>query len=548
MSTSEYPATSLGEARRLSRPRETISIRRVPADVVALGVLIAVAAAIRIITINNQSFWADEALTAYEAHLPFGAMINTVAHVETTPPLYFVLVWAWAHAFGTGEIALRSISTIAGIALVPIAYLAARDLVSRWAGVIAAAFVTVNPFLIWYSQEARAYMLLAALTGASFVWFVRARSDPSARNLTWWACFSALALMTHFFAGFLVAPEALWLLWAARNRAAGVAVAAVALTQLAMLPLAVTDTGHGVGWLTRVPAEHRISLAILEWGVSLLLRRGTMAMAFTGLAVLAVIVILLLALGGDRRTRRGAAVAAAIALFVFVAPVALGLIGRDYFYSRNEIPAFVPLATVIAAACAAPRARVAGTALAIALLTMFSAAAIYVQTHPLFERPDWRNVAHALGPAVVPRAILAADGTTADPLKIYLPSVDWTQPHNRRVRIAEIDVVGATKRLALAPAKRLAPARRRRSAVTGSVVAPRPRGRALPRSVAPPGARLLARFRVDNWVIAEFALRHPRRLSIDQLSRLAPKFFRHTPAALLIFTQPRMAPSIKTRS
>ena len=35
-----------------------------------------------------------------------GAMINTVVHVETTPPLYFVLIWAWAHIFGNGEVAL----------------------------------------------------------------------------------------------------------------------------------------------------------------------------------------------------------------------------------------------------------------------------------------------------------------------------------------------------------------------------------------------------------------------------------------------------------
>ncbi len=531
MSTSEYRAASLGEARRLPRLRDAVSIRQIPADVLLLGALIAVAAAIRILTIDTQSFWADEALTAYEAHLPFGAMISTVVHVETTPPLYFVLVWAWAHVFGTSEVALRSISTISGVALVPIAYLAARDLVSRWAGVVAAAFVTVNPFLIWYSQEARAYMLLAALAGASFLWFVRARSDPSRRNLTWWAIFSALALMTHFFAGFLVAPEALWLLWVGRSRAAALAVAVVGGVQLAMLPLAAGDTGHGVGWLARVPQKHRVSQAILEWAVSLLLRRGTMSDAFTGLAALAVIVVLLLVIGGDRQTRRGAAVAAAIAMFVFLVPLALKLVGQDYFYSRNEIPAFVPLATAIAAACAVPRARVAGTALAIALLAMFSAAAVYVQTHSVYERPDWRHVARALGPAVVPRAILAADGTTADPLKIYLPSVEWTQPRNQRVRIAEIDVVGARKRLRLVAPQKF-------PAVTASVAPPTLRGPAVPRSSAPPGARLLARFHLSNWVIAKFVLKHPERLSMNQLSRLAPEFFRHTPAALLIFTQP----------
>ncbi len=105
-----------------TRSRAVSSLRAVPLDLWALAAVVVVAALIRIFTIDNQSFWMDEALTAYEAKLPFGAMLTTVFHVETTPPLYFVVVWAWAHLFGTGEVALRSISTIAGVALVPVAY------------------------------------------------------------------------------------------------------------------------------------------------------------------------------------------------------------------------------------------------------------------------------------------------------------------------------------------------------------------------------------------------------------------------------------------
>ena len=184
-------------------------------------------------------------------------MLHTVVHIETTPPLYFLLIWGWAKIFGTGEIALRSVSTLAGIALVPVAFLAARELASRWAGVVAAAFVAVNPFMIWFSQEARAYMLLALLTGAGFLWFARALEDPSRKNLTWWAACSALALMTHFFAGFVVAPEALWLLLRWRRRAVVLAAGVVAAAQLAMAPFALIDTGHGPGWI----AQHALRTA-----------------------------------------------------------------------------------------------------------------------------------------------------------------------------------------------------------------------------------------------------------------------------------------------
>jgi hypothetical protein len=368
------------------------------------------------------------------------------------------------------------------------------------------------------------------LCGASFLFFARARRDPSPRNLSGWAVCSSLAVMTHFFGGFLVAPEALWLLWVARERATLLAVGVVAVVQAAMLPLAASDTSHGPQWVSRISQVHRISQTVLEWLVSILERRGNNPEGLLiGAALVALVGLLLLAPGGDRQVRRGAGVAAAIAAFVFVVPPALALVGQDYFLSRNEIPAVVPVATVVAAACIAPRPRVVGGLLAIGLLAIFSFAVFYVQTHARFERPDWRHVASVLGPAPATRAVLAADGDTADPLKIYMPGVNWTQPPARRVLITEIDVVGATKRLALI----------RRAAPAGSASLPltAPYGRPVPRSVSPPGARLISRLRVDNWVLARFALRHPVRLSVNRLVSLAPRYFRQTPSSLLVFFQ-----------
>ena len=525
MSTSEFPARVPPWLRDADRARS------IPVEAWITGALVVIAAAIRIIVLTNQSYWMDEALTAYEAQLPLGAMINTVIHVETTPPLYFVLIWAWAHLFGTGEVALRSVSLLAGVALVPIAYLSGRDLVNPRAGVVAAALVTFNPFLIWYSQEARAYMLLAALSGASFLWFVRARGQPTRRNLAWWAVWSSLALMTHFFAGFLVAAEAVWLLWVARSRLAVAAVAVVAVAQAAMLPFALIDTGHGVGWITQIPRHIRVAQAILEWGVSLMYRRATVDEGLLGGVALLALIAALLAFGGDRRTRRGAAVAAVIGGFVWLAPLALGVLHRsaDYFLSRNVIPAVVPLAVLIGAACVVPRLRLLGGLLAAVLVAMFAYATVQVQTHGYYQRPDWRSVARALGPATVPRAIIAANGFTADPLKIYLPRVNWVQPQSTRILVGEIDVVGARKQLPLRPVRIVLPGE------TPFWI--RPTGAPTPALVGPPGTKLVDRFVVRNWIIGRFVFDHPRRVSVKQLIRQAPGYFHRTPNALLIFFQ-----------
>ncbi len=527
MSTSDY------SARRFGGPMppwlDAEASRPIPAEVWITGVLVVVAAVIRIVVLTNQSYWMDEALTAYEAQLPLGAMLHTVAQVETTPPLYFVLVWTWAHLFGTGEAALRSVSMLAGVALVPLAYLSGRDLVSARAGMIAAALVTFNPFLIWYSQEARAYMLLAALSGASFLWFVRARRKPSRRNLAWWAIWSSLALMTHFFAGFLVAPEAVWLLWSARTRLTAGAVVAVGAVQVAMLPFALVDTGHGVGWIAQIPRHARVAQAISEWGVSIMYRRATLEEGMLGGAALVVAAGLLLALGGDPRARRGAAVAAVIGGAVWILPLLAALLGQDYFLSRNVIPAVVPLAVVLGAACAARRLRLLGGLLAVVLTAVFAYATIQVQTHAYLQRPDWRSVAHALGTTVVPRAILAANGTTADPLKIYLPHVSWVQLPTQEVWVQEIDVVGDRKQLPLRPVRIVLPKQ-------APILLTR-RGAPTPALEAPRGARLVDRFIVRNWVVGRFVLDHPRRMSVRQLIALAPEYFHRTPAALMVFFQ-----------
>src|SRR5690242_5921335 len=63
-----------------------------------------------------------------------------------------------------GEAGLRSLSALAGVATVPVAYVAARTLVCARVGVIAAALTACNPLLIWYSQDARSYSLLVLLT------------------------------------------------------------------------------------------------------------------------------------------------------------------------------------------------------------------------------------------------------------------------------------------------------------------------------------------------------------------------------------------------
>ncbi|MGE5283333.1 MAG: glycosyltransferase family 39 protein, partial [Chloroflexota bacterium] len=193
------------------------------AGIVVLGALL------RFATLDLQSYRYDEAVTvARVLHPSLFDTLSAVPRSESTPPLYYALAWLWSRVFGTSEVGLRSLSALAGTASIAVVYLAARALpLPRRAGLIAAAIVAVNPVLIWFSQDARAYALVFLLTALSFLFFARARRSGLAQgttrrrsgkgaDLAGWAAFSALAIATHYFAAFVVIPEAVLLLLAAR--------------------------------------------------------------------------------------------------------------------------------------------------------------------------------------------------------------------------------------------------------------------------------------------------------------------------------------------
>ena len=424
---------------------------RIPADTWLLAGVTIVGAVLRFTTLASQSYWFDEAQAAHELHLSFGAMLHLWSADEPNPPLYFVLAWPWAKLFGTGAAGLRSLSALLGTAVIPITYLCGRELVSRRAGLLAAAFAALSPFMIWYSQEAREYMLTAALAGASVLFFARTWRRPSRRNLAWWTVFSGLALLTQYFVGFLVAAEAILLLYRLRSRACLVALGALAAVQAALIPHLITHASHPASWIDGFPLSIRVQQVPVTFGLGTLYQSSLVSDGLLGAAVLAGCVIVLLVIGADAAQLRGAGLAALLAGAVLLVPLVLAWLGHDYYEARALMPGWIPLAVVIGAACTAPRARAPGAALALVLLAAFVYAGIRIDHSPQYQRPDWSGVAAALGRASGTRAIVAYDGVFATaPLAIYLPGVPWNGPGQTPqtgeapLTVRELDIVGST--------------------------------------------------------------------------------------------------------
>ncbi|MBV9803146.1 MAG: glycosyltransferase family 39 protein [Solirubrobacterales bacterium] len=451
-----------------------------------LSGLVLLGAALRFATLGAQSYWFDEAQAAHELQLSLGSMLSFMVSVETAPPLYFVLGWVWVHIFGATEVALRSLSALAGTALIPLAYLCGREFISRRAGLLAAAFVAVNPFMVWYSQEAREYMLVAAFCAASLLFFARAWRAPSGRNIAGWGLFSVLALLTHYFAAFLIAPEALLLLYVARNRAAVAAVAVIGAVELALIPLLV---GHAttslLGFITGTHLSTRLQEVPVAFTLGPSFETSLLSYGLIGAALLAAILLVLLLVGAESDELRGVGVLAVLAGSVLLLPLGLAVLGTDYYIERALIPAWLPLSIVVAGACTTRRLRVPGAVLATILLAVFVYGLVRISTDSQYQRPNWRGVADALGSAPAERGIVMYDGLGTDPLSVYMSGIPWTQPTGA-VGIGEIDVIGY-------PWQTLA-------------------------SPLPGGVRLIGTRRVgNNYLVARFSLRTPRALTRSEI-------------------------------
>jgi mannosyltransferase len=417
-----------------------------------LAVITIFAAALRLSTLDLQSFWYDEAFTpVHVLHPSLWATLRSVVHTENTPPLWYVLAWADSRLLGTGEVALRLPSALAGIATVPVAWAIARECSGRRAAIVCAALVAVNPLFVWYSQEARAYGLFV-LTGAlALLCFLRALREPTPRRIAAFALAGALALLTHYFAVFLLIPMALLLLRdRASRRAALPAVAVLVIVGLALLPLISAQGGHGTQWIGQWPLRERLE-AIPQYFLTgysgLPLGRGIELLV-------ALPIVAALALGGwrmraprgrDRLDRSNAGLQGVLITLVIAAcgviiPIVLVGFGADYLAPRNLVAAMIPVTAVIAVVSVWPGTGRTGIALAALIALAFLAISLDVDASPRLQRGNWRDVAKALRGQPRERAITTVELGSA-PLEYYLHGLHSLH-EDSLVRVREIDETG----------------------------------------------------------------------------------------------------------
>ncbi len=179
------------------------------------------------LSITNVSLWIDEGFTAWIAAHP---TIASVAAALASPfqataadrqyPLYVLWIWSWVRVFGSSEVALRAANVPFGVLYVLSLALTSRYVFSRRFAWIPFAFA---PFIWFYMNEARSYLMLASLatatTAAAIAYAYGPRTfRPSAVWLL--AGFGLLALLTNILAVFLFPGLVVFAFWSMRGPAA----------------------------------------------------------------------------------------------------------------------------------------------------------------------------------------------------------------------------------------------------------------------------------------------------------------------------------------
>jgi len=420
---------------------------RIDAPIAGLLAICATGAGLRFYGLGHQGFWFDEGNTALLVHQSLGRMIGLIPHTESTPPLYYCVAWLWARIFGFGEAGLRSLSAVAGVLTIPVAYGIAARLISRRAGLILSALCACSPLLIWYSQEARSYALLVLLCALALLAFATVLEDPTPRRVAAWVLCSVLALLTHYYAVVVLVPQAAWmLLRSPSRRSVQAGVMAVGLAGLALIPLVVSQNSTGRdSWIGHSPLGTRLAQIVPQMLI------GTDAPARVVLKLsamaLAVVAVGLLVLAGRLREAparsRGALLLGALALAGLLLSLIFIAAGSDTLITRNIIGLWLPAAGAMAGGLALARPAALGAIVAGLLCAIGVTAAVGVAANRDLQRPDWRLVAGVLGtrPAHgAERVLLIQHYRTLLPLSLYLPGLRFMAPSGGSA-VTELDVV-----------------------------------------------------------------------------------------------------------
>ncbi len=419
---------------------------------------------VRLIALN-QSLWLDEATTARVLQqFNFLQIVSQFAPYDFHPPLYYLFLKLWTSFFGYSEIALRMPSVLFSLGAGWFVYLIGAKLKNEKAGLWAVVFFLFNPLIVYYSQEARMYMMVTfLLTGALYFliklldtqFMTRKGALPSIYkvpslqklilSLYLFNLFVFLAFLTFYGSVFLIATIYLYLLVQKQFRLLLLLLPGFILAILLVSPLLIQQYINSRNQLTLVAnwtnvlgtvnlknfllIPLKFSIGRISWEPKAVYY--AVGGLWTMFVILAAAKNLIksdpsLAFGGFRITLG----------VLFIVPLILGAIFSIFspLLQYFRFLYLVPLMSLLIATGADRKWQ------KIALLIGFSAFSSVYLLNPNFHREDWKSLTGSLSK----RQKVYMIPSSADPLRYYNPEVTVVDIRKENIKDKKIVVIPHT--------------------------------------------------------------------------------------------------------
>ena len=171
-----------------------------------LLVVLVLAGFLRGLTLG-ESLWTDELHTSWTVVGDLSE-VGPRARIGNNSPTYFYAIWLVSKIFGHSEIAYRSLSWLAGLGLIIVAYFyAIRWTESKVIAVFVSTLMAIDSNLIFYSAEARPYAVLQLCMLFSTVHFFEYCSHGSRTSRLIWISTLILGFHLHYTSLLLLAGQ-----------------------------------------------------------------------------------------------------------------------------------------------------------------------------------------------------------------------------------------------------------------------------------------------------------------------------------------------------
>lgn len=169
-------------------------------------ILLAVNIATKIIYLDSESLWLDEASTLNWALHSFSHILRASLE-DPNGPVFQILLKVWISVFGISEFAGRLLPALIGSLIIWPLYLLGKDLFDKRVAFTAIILCTLSNEILFWSHEIRSYTLVVFLSIWSFYFFFRIIHNGKKADVLWYWLISTLLVFTHLTATMVIVVQ-----------------------------------------------------------------------------------------------------------------------------------------------------------------------------------------------------------------------------------------------------------------------------------------------------------------------------------------------------